>query len=246
MKLLDGRDARLRAAGLMALQQVGADPKVARRAALDAVEDADLLVRCRGVVLLGRVAPNHPDVLPHVLELLKQPVGRTELLVLLNQMGPRAARAVPRLTKLLADADLPSRRLAVQALGHIGPAARSAVPALLEQLRSADIPTRQATVNALRSIGGDSEHIVPAVLEAAKRDLTTRSMCLPLLADHASKAAAAVPWLVAELHRPQLSYVTTQMAETLHKIDPESIARKPCPCCEKCFNRPVRGACTRP
>ena len=70
------------------------------------------------------------------------------------------------------------------------------------------------------AIGGDSEQIVPVVLEVAKKDIRNRSICLPLLAAQGPKARAAVPWLVEELHRPP-SYVIVQMAETLHKIDPD-------------------------
>lgn len=233
VKQTGDKDARLRAASLSALQTIAADPKIARRAAVDALEDDDLLVRSRGVTLLRHVAPNHPDILLHVLELIKQPVGRTEMLVLLGQMGPKGARAVPTLTNLLADADPLTQRLAIQTLGQMGAAARPAVPKLLEQLRAADFMTRQAAVNAVRAIGGDGERIVAAVLEAAQRDMTTRSMCLPLLADQGSKARAAVPWLVAELRKQPPSYVTVQMAETLHKIDPESADKEAVPLLRK-------------
>jgi HEAT repeat protein len=233
LKLAGDPDVRLRAAALTALQSVGAEPRLARQAAREAVEDDDALVRCRGVVLLARVAPNDPEIVPHVLALLEQPVGRSELLGLLIQMGPRAARAVPRLKKLLADADPASRRLAIQALGNMGPRARSAVPALLEQLHSVDGQTRQATVLALRAIGGDSERVVPAIVEAAKQDMTTRSMCLPLLAAHGARAAAAVPWLVDELRRGPPSYISVQMAETLYKIDPEQARKEAVPVLRK-------------
>ncbi len=226
LSLTHDPNVALRAASLQALREVFADPKLVRPVVLDILEkeDEDILVRCRAVRLLAHVAPKHPDILPHVRELLKQPVGRTDLLDLLASMGPAAARAVPELTKLLAEGDPPLRRRVIQVLGVIGPAARPAVPALLEQLRSPDFSTRQTVVIALRAIGGDSERIVPAVLAVAKQDMTTRSMCLPLLADQGRKAAVAVPWLVEELRRPP-SYVTVQMAETLHQIDPER-ARK--------------------
>lgn len=224
LKLTRHSDAPLRAASLSALRFV-ADPKDARQAAVQALKDDDPLVRCRAVVLLGHVDPKHPDILPQVRELLKQPVGRKELILLLGQMGPEAAKAVPTLTKLLADADLPSRLLAIHGLQQIGPAARSAVPALLEQLRAPDGSIRFQAAYALRAIGGDSSRIVPAALEAAKQYETSRSVYLLLLADHGAKAAAAVPWLVAELRRKPSSYDTVQIAETLYKIDPDC-ARK--------------------
>ncbi len=228
LELAHDKNPKLRAAGLQALEEVFADPKLVRPAALDALEDDDPLVRCRGVLLLGRVAPKHPDLLPHLLELLKQPAGRAELINLVGSLGPAGARAVPALTKLLAEADPPQRRQVIQVLGRIGHAARPAVPALLEQLSSLDHPTRQDAVTALRAIGGDSERIVPAVLKVAQQDMTTRMMCLPLLADQGAKASAAVPWLIEAL-RPPHSYVTVQVAETLHKIDPPRARRDAVP-----------------
>ncbi|HWG44721.1 MAG TPA: HEAT repeat domain-containing protein [Gemmataceae bacterium] len=221
------KNPHVRAAGLKGLQEIFADPKLARPAALDGLEDEDPLVRVRAVILLWRIAPKHADILPHTLELLKQPVGRIELLTLLGQLGPSAARAVPVLTKLLADHDFQVRRQAIQALGQMGRAARSAAPALTELLRPADFATRQTIVMALRAIGGD-ERMVPIVLEVAKQDMSTRMVCLPLLASLGPKASAATPWLVTELRRPP-SYVTVQMAETLHKIDPERARKEAVP-----------------
>jgi HEAT repeat protein len=232
LKRTRDRDAGVRAASLTALQTIAADAKGARAAALHAFKDSDLLVRCRGVLLLRQVDPQHADVLPQTLDLLEQPVGRSELLLMLNQMGPSAGPAVPALAKLLDDADATTRRLATLTLGNIGPAARPAVPALLRQLRSTDVNVRQMVVNALRAIRADSERLVPAVLEAVKEDQTTRSMYLPLLADQGAKAAAAVPWLVEELHRPP-SYLTMQLAETLHQIDPQSAHKEAVPVLRK-------------
>ncbi len=157
LELTHDKSASVRAAGLKALGEILADPKLARPAAVDALEDDDPLVRCRAVILLARVAPKHPDILPHLLELLKQPVGRIELLGVLGQMGPAGARAVPVVTKLLADPDANLRRQAIYALGRMGHTARSAAPALIQLLRPADFATRQAILMALRNIGGDSE-----------------------------------------------------------------------------------------
>ncbi|HEY7428361.1 MAG TPA: HEAT repeat domain-containing protein [Gemmataceae bacterium] len=227
LELTHDKNIALRAASLKALREVFADAKLARPVALEALKDDNALIRCRAVSLLWRVEPKHPDIQPHILELLKQPVGRTELLDLLAAMGPAAADAVPRLTKLLSEPDLNLRRRVIFVLGRMEAAARPAVPALLEQLQSVDPPTRQAVVTALQAIGDDSEQVVPAVLKVAKQDMTMRMMCLPLLANYGAKAGAAVPWLVEELRRPP-SYYTSDIAETLHKIDPER-ARKEAP-----------------
>lgn len=220
LKLMRHADAPLRAASLSALKSV-ADPKEARQAAVQALQDKDPLVRCRAVVVLAQVDPKHPDVLAHTLELLKQPVGRDELLLLLARMGPEAEPAVPALTKLLADADPPSRRLAIMALRQIGPAARPAVPALLEEFGAGDVPTRYEAVHALRAIDSDNPRVLAAVLKAAKQDASVRPAYLLLLGDYGAKAAAAVPWLVAELRRQPSPPFVVPMAETLYKIDPE-------------------------
>jgi HEAT repeat protein len=219
VELARDKNIALRAASLRALEQIPADAKLVRPLALDAMEDANIMIRCRGVSLLWHVAPKHPDILPHVLELLKQPAGRNEMLELLGQMGPSAGRAVPALTKLLSDRDANARRQAIFALGRIGPAARPAVPQLLEQLRSPNLSVRQNVLNALLAIGGDDARIVPAVVEAARQDNGfNRSLILNVLAAHGSKASAAVPWLVEQLHLPP-SAATIQLIETLRRID---------------------------
>src|SRR5579884_1075592 len=133
LELTHHSDPYLRAASLSALKSV-ADPKEARQAAIQALKDDHPLVRCRAVVLLTHVDAKHPDIVPLTLELLKQPVGRDELLLLLSRMGPQAAPAVPTLTKLLTDPDQPTRLAVIQALRQIGTAARPAEPALVEQL----------------------------------------------------------------------------------------------------------------
>src|SRR5262249_47799898 len=138
LELTHDKNVSLRAASLKALREVFADAKLARPVALEALKDDNALVRCQAVHLLWRVAPKDPDILPHILELLKQPVGRNELVDLLNAMGPDAARAVPPLAKLLSEADLNLRRQVIQVLGRMGDAGRPAVPALLEQLHAGD------------------------------------------------------------------------------------------------------------
>jgi HEAT repeat protein len=229
LELTHDKNVSLRAASLKALREVYADAKLARPVALEALKEDNALVRYQAVHLLWRVEPKHPDILPHILELLKQPVGRIELLNLLNAMGPAAARAAPSLAKLLSEPDPNLRRQIIPVLGRMRAAGRAAVPALLELLQGEDYQTRQAVLTALQAIGGDSEQVVPAVVKtaAAKQDEPTRTRCLALLANYGAKAGAAVPWLVEELHRPP-SYSTIDIAETLHKIDPER-ARKEAP-----------------
>jgi HEAT repeat protein len=229
IELARSKNPQFRMSSLRALEQIPADAKLVRPVALEALEDDNIAIRCRGVSLLWHIAPKHPDLLPHALELLQQPAGRNEMLMLLGQMGPAAARAVPALTKLLSEPDVNVRRQAAFDLGRIGPAARPAVPALLEQLRNPDNFMRQNVLNALHGIGGESARVVPALVEAARQDNGFhRSLILTMLASHGPKASAAVPWLVEELHRPP-SFTTTQVADTLLRIDPGRARREAAP-----------------
>jgi HEAT repeat protein len=222
VELAKDKNVVIRTGSMRSLEQIKADPKLVRPLALAALEDENALVRCRALSLLWSVAPKHPDIMPHVLDLLKQPASRFELLDLVGRMGPAAARAVPALTDFVKDRDPNLRRQAIQALGRIGPAAKDAVPTMLEHLRPNDFFTRQTILTALISIrSDDGARIVPAVLEVAKQDQSNnRMLCLIVFTNLGSKASAAVPWLVEEVHRPP-NYLTVQLVETLTKIDPE-------------------------
>jgi HEAT repeat protein len=220
----------LRLSAMKALEQVLADPKRVRPLVEKALQDDIVLVRVRAVSLLWYVAPKDPQLLTRVLELLKQRIGRPELLDLLGRMGPAAARAVPELTKLLTQREPGLRSQVLKALAGIGADARSAVPAMVDLLPGENVALRQAVLRALVSIGSDdSTRIVPAVLETAKKDSTyTRTMCLNLLGQHGRKAAAAVPWLVAELHRPA-NNDTIPLIEALRQIDAERARKEALP-----------------
>jgi HEAT repeat protein len=70
---------------------------------------------------------------------------------------------------------------------------------------------------------------VPAVLAVAKQNQNyNRTLCVILLGDHGAKAAAAVPWLLEELHRPP-SYLTLTVGEALFKIDPTRARKEALP-----------------
>jgi HEAT repeat protein len=229
VELARDKNDPIRLQSLMALESIRPDPRLVQPVAVEALKDRNVQIRIRGANLLFTVAPKHADVLPTALDLLKQPAGSAAAIELLGRMGPAAAGGVPALTKMLADRNANVRLSVIYALGRIGPPAKSAVPALLKQLNDPDPTIGYGALKTLRVLGGDdSARAVPAVLAAAKRNANLyRVSCLDLLGDHGPKAAAAVPWLVEELHRPP-SNLTPNLAEALFKIDPER-ARKEAP-----------------
>jgi HEAT repeat protein len=230
LKLADGPQLDLCLYSLKALEQIQADPDRVRPFAVRILRGPQPFLRVRAVSLLWHVAPKEMDLMPHVLELLNQPIGRLELFDVVGQMGPHAAGAVPALTKLLSNRDFSLRIQLVQALGQIGPVARPAVPTLADLLATAEVGLRTPILTALLSIGGDDrEQVVPAVLAMAKRDATyTRTLCLRVLARYGRKSAQAVPWLVDELHRPP-SENTVNVANALLAIDGERARKEALP-----------------
>ena len=74
------------------------------------------------------------------------------MIVGVTKEGPRAAWAVPTLTRLLADRRPGIRRLAAEGLGKIGSASESALPALERAARDRDDRVREAATQAIELI----------------------------------------------------------------------------------------------
>jgi HEAT repeat protein len=73
--------------------------------------------------------------LPALLEITRNPASpvRLQAINALDEMGPAAAEAVPRLSEIMStDTDARQRSFAAKAIGTIGPAAKSAAPAFGE------------------------------------------------------------------------------------------------------------------
>jgi beta-lactamase regulating signal transducer with metallopeptidase domain len=95
------------------------------------------------------------------------PVEKAALI--LSEMGPTAASAVPDLIAVVKENDAPSvwasSALAAAALGSIGPEARAAVPALFDALQNSNVAAGEALVQ----IDPDNPKLVPAVLDALQK-----------------------------------------------------------------------------
>jgi hypothetical protein len=79
---------------------------------------------------------------------------RIEAVRYLQDMGPRAAAAVPALISTLEDLDPHLRQESARALGQIGASAKRAVPALEAAAESSDPTLREAARTALERING--------------------------------------------------------------------------------------------
>jgi HEAT repeat protein len=219
-----------RSSALQALGQIDPGPKVLP-VARKALEDSNVAVRVNGLLLLWQADPKDPNILPQLIKLLEQPGVPGELYLLLGRMGPAAAGATDALKGLLEGPDVNRRRQAALALGHIGPPARAAANALAQRVNDPDLGTRQNVLTALRSVGGaDPKILVPRLLDVLQKDQSVnRNLALDLLGQQGTAAADAVPWLVAELKRPQQTQAHLKLAETLGRIDRERAKKEAVP-----------------
>ena len=174
----------VRAHAAHALGQIGSTAKPAASALSKLIGDKDLRVRREAARAYIRIKPGPEVSIPLFNKLLKESApevrihamaaiadmgkaavpGLTKALehkeaaywasLLLADIGPDSAPAVPALVKLLKTDDRPEvRREAVLALANIGPAAAEAVPELAKALGEEGSFIRDSAVYALGSIG---------------------------------------------------------------------------------------------
>jgi HEAT repeat protein len=120
---------------------------------------------------------------------------------LLGEIGPQAARAVPFLVEILRSQEPLSDSLkedAYEALGQIGPGAKEAVPVLLEALADTKAfgRTSSRVARALGKIGPEARAAIPQLTRLADRgDYDTRPAAALALAQMGPEARMAVPVL---------------------------------------------------
>lgn len=103
-------------------------------------------------------------------ELLKKLNGekRREALWTLSELGPYAAKAVPKLLQDLPAAGSDDRRTIARMLGSIGAAPELCVPALTELMKDSDTWTSDAAFGSLALFGDAAKSAAPAMLEKLK------------------------------------------------------------------------------
>jgi len=112
------------------------------------------------------VQPATPLTIPNLLVQLRasDPAVRLDAVAALGRLGREARPAVPAMTEVLADANVPIRKMAALVLGDLGRTAKRAIPALIEALHDDHEGVRRRVVMALGQIG--TEDAVPALKEA--------------------------------------------------------------------------------
>jgi HEAT repeat protein len=156
--------------------------------------------------------------------------GRSDPLGALDQRGqvappfgqPPDPAAVPVLTDLLRDGDLPVCAFACQALAQLGPAAEPAVAALADLLGHPDASRRRSAATTLAALGPGARGAVPALTRALQdEDEWVAYQAATALGRVGKEAAEAVPALT-ELagrrppsNRPAAEHLPVEQAAAL-------------------------------
>ncbi|MFV1964182.1 MAG: HEAT repeat domain-containing protein [Pirellulaceae bacterium] len=107
---------------------------------------------------LSTLAEEGKDAVPRLRNALKHERASYWACIVLAEIGPDAAEAVPDIQAVLAHADPDARMQALLALGEIGPASAPAVPKIIELLEESQFPPIQtAAAYALVKINADGD-----------------------------------------------------------------------------------------
>jgi HEAT repeat protein len=206
------------------------------------LRDADPAVRTGALHLLAEIGK---PAVPSLIQALKQEKAALWACLVLAEIGPDAADAVPALADAVrADTRPEIRREAALALGAIGPASAKAVRVLTERLVDADSSVSSSAAYALGRIGPEAKAAVPALRKGvessdpfvqtisawslakiepqdpARRDIALKLLTAGLRSNQTRLRAAAARGL-ADLH-PAPEAILPAIVEVLEGGDRES------------------------
>jgi HEAT repeat protein len=167
--------------------------------------DVDPATRAGALNALAEVGK---PAVPALVQSLKDEKATYWVCLILGEIGPDAAEAVPALVEVLkADQRPEVRREAVLALAAIGPAAAGAVPPLVEALADKDTAIGASAAYALGCVGPQAKEALPALaksLENADPFLKTASgWALAKIEPTEAHRATAVALLLSALKSDQ-------------------------------------------
>ena len=160
------------------------------------------------ITAMSEIADIGEQAVPGLVEALLNKQARHWATVVLGEIGPKAASAVPALEKLVADEDPEVRMQALIALGQIGSAAEPAVPAIIAALKDDEPAVRYGAEFALGKLrateaAGDLEKLT-----------TSTDPTLKLVAT----------WAIARIHPDDATAVRQAMeviADGIRSDDPQ-------------------------
>lgn len=212
---LGDEEPRVRYRAAHTLGCLGPVARPARSDLEDALQDPEDFVRCEAATAIGRVDAMSTAGVPVLADLLA--VGDTLAAEALEELGPRAAGAVPQLVAAVEAGHIGG--YAAAALGAIGRSAARAVPALVEALRRQEDGDKVTCLIALGKIGVSTPGAVTVVAQALSEDEDAQFWAAEALGQFGPAAADAIPSLV-RAYRDGHPENRWAIAEALGRIDP--------------------------
>ena len=244
--LLADDSALVRAHAASALGQIGPAAKPAVEALAKALFDENATVRREAIEAFGKIRPGpevsgplviklfeqaDPELLAHVLssiaefggdavgpftKALENEKGCYWACLVLGEIGPDAAPAVPALVKLARSDKRPEvRREAILALAGIGPKAAPAVPMLIEALGEKEGLNTGAAAFALGAIGPEAKPAEAKLKQLADSD------------DSSTMLGTVCGWALARINpddKQLLAKVLPKLVDALTSPKPEQRA----------------------
>jgi len=167
---------------------------------------------------------------PYIAQRLPEPNNadmiRNRAYLLLKEMGPAAATAVPQLSRFLSYVELQTQCRGAEILGCVGSRAESAVPALISALNHTNGEVRAAAAVALGKIGLKTPETVSALQTALRSKRLPALIAVKPLHDLGYKANEAVPELTILLEKND-EYTQVQACAALSLIGSEAVEAVP-------------------
>ncbi len=137
----------------------------------------------------------------------------------LDELGPKARAAMPKLAKALKDRRAAVRRSALEALGKIASRSRSAVSEMETALKDHDWRIRERAAELLGQLREKGETAVPALVDALRdKHARVRAAAADALARIRARAEIAVPALRTAL-KDAVSDVRAAARKALEQIE---------------------------
>ena len=155
-------DPLVRAMSSQGLISLEAEPMTLKEELQDPLNNADEPVVSSALNLLAHMGP---EAVPFLIHALDKPGVRLDAIIILGDLGPKAAPATKAVAKLIDDESPRVVNEAIVTLGKIGPAAHAATSALVKALKEEEGSIAHNAALSLGRIGPEAKGAVPALLD---------------------------------------------------------------------------------
>lgn len=219
LRNLDHDDLCVRLEAAIAVSEVEPDRSELASILAEGIDYADRDLRAAAHKALRRTGQNAKVVLPKIIEGLDNSWERSELMGILEELGPDAAPAMPRLFEMMKDSEAGGR--VPYALGRIGP---EAIPLLMQAVRDSDLLIQRRAIRALGHMGDVARQFIPMFIGFFRnRSPVLRIAAADALGSMGPKATAALPDLKDASNDPDIG-VRVHAQRAVGRIERSSTA----------------------